>query len=177
MIVVVRIPEWVLDEDRAVVRVGDRFDDWLTFTEQDRHAMRPEQLQPLCVEASPLPRWSGAEIHRHPVRLDIGGAVAYWDAPAPEAGTVEVTGSLELNRIDAPDNFRTTVGIIRRVRMEWQQYHHLGGGDWEVSGEPADYENLDSSYLPSASQSSPRGNRPSWTAVLVDVEINDVEDS
>ncbi len=72
----------------------------------------------------------GADLHRHPVRLDIGAAAAYWDAPAPMTGPVEVNGYLELNRIDAPDDFPSTIGIIRRVRMQWRRYRHLGGGDW-----------------------------------------------
>ncbi len=173
MIVVVRIAEWVLDEDQAEVRVGDRFDDWLIFTEHARYAVPPEQLQRLQAVARPLPPWGlSAEPNRHPVRLDIGRAVAYWDAPTPVSGTLSVTGSLELNRIDAPNDFPTTVGTIRRVRMEWQGYRHFGGGDWEVNGKPARYEDLAASHLPSAAASAPRRHGRSWTSVLVDVEVN-----
>lgn len=77
MIVVVRIPDWVLEEDLAVVRVGDRFDDWLTFTERDRYAAPAEQLQPLHAEARPIPPWLGADLHHRARRCLIQRRAAF----------------------------------------------------------------------------------------------------
>ena len=121
MVLSVWVAEWILDEDRRTVRVDDALTEWLTFIEVERLPHVPAgQLQTLRGVARDLPRWPGTEDGRHPVSISVDGATLYWDAPRPVDGSVEITGVVFLNNIDAPDGFPVTRGVIRRVRMERQ---------------------------------------------------------
>lgn len=82
--------------------------------------------------------------------ISVDGATLCWDAPRPVDGSVELTGVVSLNNIDAPDGFPVTTGIIRRVRMEWQATGT--GTDGQPMSLPPDarshYEDVPVSYLP-----------------------------
>lgn len=121
MLLSVWVAEWVLDEDRRTLGVGETLTEWLTFTDVERLPhVAPECVQTIRGLARPLPRWPGTEDGHHPVSISVDGATLYWDAPRPVDGPVELAGVVSLNNIDAPDGFPVTRGVIRRVRMEWQ---------------------------------------------------------
>ena len=121
MVLTLRVAEWVLDEDRRTLSVGETLTEWLTFTEVDRLPHVPaDRVQTIRGVARALPRWPGTEDGRHPVSVSVGAATLYWDAPRPADGPVETTGVVSLNNTDAPDGFPVTRGVIRRVRTERQ---------------------------------------------------------
>jgi hypothetical protein len=159
VILSVWVVEWYLDEDRRVLQVGDTISSWLTIEDSERLQLRPhERLQGVRGVARALPRWRGAEDGRHPVAVDIDGGTLYWDAPERVEGTVEVTGTISLNNVDAPDGFPTTDGVVRRVRMEWQEYEFAGDGSRlrPTPGTHPLYEDVLVSYLPTPDDSPTR---------------------
>lgn len=144
------VAEWVLDEDRRTLRVGDTLSEWLTLEEVERlpHAP-PECVQSIRGVARALPPWPGTEDGRHPVSVSVAGATLYWDAPRPVDGPVEITGVVSLNNVDAPDDFPATRGVIRRVRMEWRATGTgTDGQRVSLPGAAIHYEEVPVSYLP-----------------------------
>lgn len=158
-----------------MLSVGDRVTSWLTFEEADRLALSADLVQVIRGTARPLPEWPGAEPQRHPTQVDFDGGAVYWDAPEPVAGAVEIAGEVVWNTIDAPPGFPETSGLVRRLRMEWQ----------EMDGERR-YEDVAATYVPTRElgppdpeveaaalrqvpQASTTQNR--WTGVLVDLEL------
>lgn len=77
VILTVRVPGWVLEEDLHVLSVGDRVTSWLTFEEADRLALSADLVQVIHGTASPLPEWPGAEPQRHPTQVDFDGGAVY----------------------------------------------------------------------------------------------------
>lgn len=151
MLLTVWVPAWVLDEDLRTLRVGDALAEWLTVTEVERLAhVPPEHLQTIRGVARPLPPWPGTEDGHHPVAISVAGATLYWDAPRPVDGSVELTGVVSLNNIDAPDGFPVTRGVIRRVRMEWRATGTGTSGQRvpPPPGASSHYEEVPVSYLP-----------------------------
>jgi hypothetical protein len=144
----VRIPEWELESDGRILRVGDEVRFWLTFQEFERSTPPAEQVSVIQGVALPLPRWPGAEFGRHPVQINIDGGTLYWDAPEPVAGPVEVAGSVGTNNVDAPDGFPETAGVLRRVRMEWQDLVMNPDGGWRGKGAGTRYEEVPTTYFP-----------------------------
>jgi len=174
MLLTVWVAEWVLDEDRRTLRVGDALAEWLTVTEFERLAhVPPEQLQTIRGVARAIPPWPGTEGGHHPVSITVAGATLYWDAPRPVDGSVELTGVVSLNNIDAPDGFPVTRGVIRRVRMEWQ-------ATGTAPGVTPRYEDVPVSYLPDYDSGPPVGlpgtstatslRALRWSGCLVDLE-------
>ena len=185
MIVSVWVVEWYLDEDRRVLQVGDTISSWLTFEDAERLQLRPdERLQSVRGVARALPRWLGAEDGRHPVAVDIdGGGTLYWDAPERVEGAIEITGTISLNNTDAPDGFPTTDGVVRRVRMEWQEYEFAGDGS-RLQPSPGThplYEDVLASYLPTFDDSPTRSiahgderrdvSSLRWKGCLIDLDL------
>ena len=184
MIVAVWVVDWYLDEDRRVLRAGDTIASWLRFEDAERLQLRPnERLQTIRGVARALPRWPGTEDGRHPVAIDIDGGTLYWDAPERLEGTIEVTGTISLNNIDAPDGFPTTHGVVRRVRMAWQEFEFAKGGG-RLGPKPGThllYEDVLASYLPTFDDSPPRSiadrdhrrdlSSLRWTGCLIDLDL------
>lgn len=149
MMLKLRIPAWELEEERCVLRVGDVFSTWLTFTASERSGGPAELVQEVRGMARPLSAWPGAGFGAHPIRVDLEGGALYWDAPEPVAGAVRLVGTVSSNNVDAPDGFPRTSGVVRRVRMERQEFVMSPDGCWRrVSGE-ARYEEVTASYLES----------------------------
>ncbi len=166
MIVSVWAVEWYLDEDRRVLRVGDTISSWLTFEDAERVKLRPKQrLQTIRGVARALPRWPGAEDGRHPVAIDIRGGTLYWDAPERVEGTIEVTGTISFNNVDAPDHFPDTHGVVRRVRMEWQEFVDSDNRSWSKPQAEPRYEDVSANYFP-------LNDGPlRWTGALIDLDL------
>lgn len=174
VILVVHVPEWVMDEDRRVVAVGDSFRSWLTMDEEERHFVPSESVSRIQGQARLLPDWAGAEYQRFPVRVDLGAAALYWDAPAPVEGPIDIRGVCRHNNIDAPNGFPETIGVVRRVRMEWRTFEGNGKGDFEVTNKPALYENVRVSSLPQWPEPGSREAMAAlWTGLLLDIDIID----
>ena len=184
MILTVWVVEWYLDEDRRVLHVGDTISSWLTIEDAERLQPRPhERVQTVRGVARALPRWSGARDGRHPVAVDIDGGTLYWEASESVEGTIEVTGTIALNNVDAPDGFPTTGGVVRRVRMEWQEYEFAGDGS-RVRPTPGThplYEDVLASYLPTFDDCPTRSiahgderrdvSSLRWTGCLIDLDL------
>jgi hypothetical protein len=149
VILTVRVPEWELHEDARVLAVGDEVSFWLTFDEAERGALSADLVQVIRGVARPVPRWPGAEFQRHPTRVDLDGAALYWNAPQSVAGAVEIVGTVSSNNVDAPQGFPETRGVVRRVRMEWQELVLVDQvGTWSNETGEARYEEVPVSYLP-----------------------------
>jgi hypothetical protein len=184
VIVSVWVVEWYLDEDRRVLQVGDTISSWLTFEDAERLQLRPqERLHTIRGIARALPRWPGTEDGRHPVAIELDGGTLYWDAPERLEGTIEVTGTISLNNTDAPDGFPTTHGVVRRVRMEWQEFEFAQGGSrpGPKMGTHPFYEDVLASYLPTFDDSPTRSiadrddgrdvSSLRWTGCLIDMDL------
>lgn len=108
------------------------------------------------------------------MRVDLGAAVLYWDAPTPVEGPIDIRGVIRHNNVDAPNGFPETVGVVSRVRMEWRTFNGDGFGGFEVTKEPAQYEKVDTSYLPNWPDMD--GTEPMvtlWTGLLLDIDITE----
>lgn len=174
VILVVHVPEWVMDEDRRVVAVGDPFRSWLTMDEEERDFVPSESVSRIKGRSRLLPNWPGAEYQRFPVRVDLGAAALYWDAPAPVEGPIDIRGVIRQNNIDAPNGFPETVGVVRRVRMEWRTFDGDGDGGFEVTNDPAHYEDVRISSLPERHEPGSRETMATlWTGLLLDIDIVD----
>ncbi|WP_395695264.1 hypothetical protein [Nocardioides sp.] len=170
MALTVYVPQWYLEEDEAVVALGDQLSTWLVFYESARWDRPPDHPQRLVGAARTIPMWPGAERGRHPTVIEVGGAPIYWDAPEPTNGPVEVTGTVCANDQDAPDDFPPTDGVVTRVRMVWQDYRPGENHVWYPVPGTTRYEDLDSSYLPHLDLTDPTA-RVVWTGVLVDLDV------
>ena len=148
MLLTVQVPEWDLEDSRRVLRVGDRMRSWLTFEEAERRAPAPERLNVVRGIAVPLSSWPGAELGRHPVRIDVDGGALYWDAPERLTGPIEVRGTISAHRVDAPDGLPETTGVLRRVRMVWTDVALDRDGRSRSTGEGARYEEVAATYFP-----------------------------
>ncbi|WP_207950225.1 hypothetical protein [Nocardioides ochotonae] len=166
----VHVPAWHLEEDGAVIVVGDQLGAWLEFRESSRGDQGPDQHHRLTGLARAIPPWAGAEGGRHPTVIDADGATIYWDAPRPVTGPVDLIGVVSANNLDAPDGLPMTEGLVKRVRMEWQDYRPGDGAAWCPVPGTARYEDLESSYLPPPGPIDP-ATRAVWTGVLVDLEV------
>ncbi|NPC97440.1 hypothetical protein [Nocardioides sp. zg-DK7169] len=166
----VHVPAWRLEEDGAVIVVGDQFGAWLEFRESSRGDQAPDQHHRLTGLARAIPPWAGAEGGRHPTIIDADGASIYWDAPQSVTGPVDLLGVVSANNVDVPDGFPTTEGLVTRVRMEWQECRPGDDTAWYPVPGTARYEDLQSSYLPHAGSLDP-ATRAVWTGVLVDLEV------
>jgi len=181
MVLSVWVAEWILDQDRRTLSVGETLAEWLTFTEvEGLPHVPPGQLQTIRGVARALPRWPGTEDGRHPVSISVDGATLYWDAPRPVDGPMEITGVVFLNNTDAPDGFPVTRGVIRRVRMEWQATGTETNGQRvpPPPGASIHYEDVPVSYLPGYDDEPGFPHAPAaisaqalrWSGCLVDLE-------
>lgn len=72
MVLTVWVAEWVLDEDRRTLGVGDTLSEWLTLEGVERLPhVPPERVQSICGRARALPPWPGTEDGRHPVSISV----------------------------------------------------------------------------------------------------------
>ena len=148
MLLTVEVSEWELEESGRVLSVGSQEQFWLTFEEAGRRAPATERVTMIRGVAVPLTTWPGAELGRHPVRIDVEGGALYWDAPEQVSGPVEVAGSISTNTIDAPEGFPETSGVVRRVRMVWVDLVIGPDGAWRRAGRASRYEEVTSTYFP-----------------------------
>jgi hypothetical protein len=144
----VRLPEWELHESGRILGVGEEHAFWLTFREVEGASTSADAVNLVHGVAVPLPDWPGAELGRHPVRIDIDGGALYRDAPEPIIGRVEVAGTVTTNDVDAPEGFPETACVLRRLRMEWQDFVISPQGRWTSAGEGTRYEEVTSTQLP-----------------------------
>lgn len=175
---VVHVPAWHLEEDGAVVTVGDHLSTWLEFHESTRWDQPPDRQSRLTGSAGAISSWPGAEYGRHPTVIDVHGAAVYWDAPEPTSGPVDVTGVVSANIVDAPEGFPVTTGIVTRVRMEWQDHEPGDDGAWYPVPGTARYEDLRVSYLPRHEfTDAPARAREmfAWSGVLIDLDVTGIE--
>jgi hypothetical protein len=146
VILIVRVPSWEIEGDHRVFAVGQETSSWLTFDE-DGAGRGAAHAQSIDGIARPLPSWPGAVLGGHPVRIDVGGAALYWDAPSPVEAALQVFGPISTNTQDAPDGFPETVGVVRRVRMAWRDDEAGPDGSW-ITGAQVTYEDVASTYIP-----------------------------
>jgi len=146
VILTVWVPSWEIEGDGRVFAVGRETSTWLTFDE-DRAGRGAEGAQPIEGVARPLRSWPGEESGCRPVRIDVGGAALYWDAPSPVEGAVHLSGPISTNAMDAPEDFPETTGVVRRVRMVWRDDVAGHDGSW-VAGAEVTYEDVDVTYVP-----------------------------
>jgi hypothetical protein len=142
MLLTVEVSEWELEERGRILCVGDRERFWLTFEEAERRAPAAERINVIRGVAVPLPPWPGAEFGWHAVRIDIEGGALYWDAPERTTGAIEVAGTISTNHVDAPEGFPETTGVLRRVRMVWDDFALSQERVWRSVGEGARYEEV-----------------------------------
>jgi hypothetical protein len=134
MLLTVRVSDWELEESGRILSVGDRERFWLIFHE----ATATERVNVIGGVAAQLPSWPGAEFGRHPTRIDVEGGALYWDAPERVTGPMEVAGTISTNDVDAPEGFPETSGVLRRVRMVWDDFVISPEGAWRSTGEEHD---------------------------------------
>lgn len=152
MILTVHVEGWQLEEDGRILRVGDDFSGLLFFEEAGRWLMPPESLQQIAGRARPI-AWDWHEAHRHPVQVEVGSAALYWSAPEHMVGDVRLTGGVNVDSTDAPEDFPATHGVIRRIRMEWREYVREARS-WQFNNDQARYEDVPrATCLPTASSS------------------------
>ena len=147
MLLTVRVPGHEVEGDGRVLGVGARERFWLTFQEAAQAAPATGPVTVIRGHAVPLPAWPGVELGRDPVRIDVEGGALYWDAPERVAGPVEVAGVIG-TKVDPPDGFPETSGVLRRVRMVWDDYVIGPEGTWQSTGADSRYEEVASSYIP-----------------------------
>lgn len=148
MILKVRVPAWELEESGRVLSVGEAVSSWLTFHEADGSPLRAEGVQVVQGTALSLPSWPGGALGRYPVQIDLVGGALYWEAPASAEGAVEVAGTLSTNTVVAPDDFPETTGVLRRIRMEWDDFVMGADGTWHSTGSGPRYEEVSATYFP-----------------------------
>ena len=177
MILLVRVPAWVLDEDRRCISVGDELSSWLTFEDEERPGLSGAAIRTLQGVAHVLRPWPGSEDGCIPTALVVGGTTLYWDAPRRAEGPVEISGTISTNNVDAPDGFPCTTGVVRRVRMEWRRLEDGQHGAATFVGAEALHEDVSSTYLPGwddgplTDLGEPAPRRLRWTGCLVDLEV------
>jgi len=69
MVLTVRVADWELQESGRILSVGGRARFWLTFDE----APATERVNVVSGVAVRLPAWPGAQVGRHPTRIEIDG--------------------------------------------------------------------------------------------------------
>jgi hypothetical protein len=141
------MPTWELEENGRVLHVGDEVTSWLTFEQADETAT-PEEIQVIHGSARPLPSWPGAGFPGHPIQINLAGGALYWDAPEPVEGAVDVVGTVCTNKVDAPDGFPVTTGVIRRIRMEWRDIVMGSDKSWASARDGLRYEEVSETYFP-----------------------------
>jgi hypothetical protein len=157
VILKVHVSSWELEEDGWVLRLGDEVSCWMFLSEADPSTTTREDMQEIRGHARPAP-WDDIEVEagRHPVRVDVGPAALYWEAPEPVSGEVEVVGAIRRDAVDAPPGFPDTRGIVRRIRMEWTPYATLSSGERapEADKRPQ-YVDVARSFFPAGRDSEP----------------------
>lgn len=148
VILTVRVPTWELEESHRVLGVGDEVSSWLTFYETDRTSALAEDVQVISGKVRPLPNWPDAGLGLRPVQIDLAGGALYWEATDPAEGVVEVVGTVYTNNLDAPDGFPQTTGVVRRIRMEWQDVELGQDGSWHRVADGLHYEEVSQTYFP-----------------------------
>ena len=175
MVLTVHVPAWQLEEELAVLSVGDTLDTWLRLEESSWPGHPPERIHRLSGVARAIPSWDGAGLGTHPTAIVSGDATVHWDAPRPVTGPVEVVGVVSTTDIDAPDGFPTTRGVVLRARMEWQHYRLGEDRVRRLVVGLSRYEDVRSTYLPPPEPDRPPA-RPGtieavWAGVLVDLDV------
>lgn len=154
MLLTVLVSDWELEESGRILSVGDRDRFWLTFAEVGRGARAPEPVSAIRGVAVPLPDRPGAELGRHPVRIDLDAGALYWDAPEPVTGAIDVVGTISTNDVDVPEGFPETSGVVRRLRMVWQDFVFSPGGVWRSTGDGSRYDEVTSTYFPASDRTA-----------------------
>jgi hypothetical protein len=157
VILKVHISSWELEEDRWVLRLGDEVGFWMFLREADPSTATREDMQEIRGHARPAP-WDEVEVEvgRHPVRVDVGPAALYWEAPEPVSGEVQVVGAIRRDAVDAPPGFPDTRAVVRRIRMEWTPYARLSSGEWAPdAAERPHYVDVAKSFFPAGRDSEP----------------------
>jgi hypothetical protein len=148
MLLTVEISGWELEDAGCVLSVGDTVQFWLTFEQAEGRAHAGGRVSVIRGVAVPLPTWHGAGFERHPLRIDVDGGALYWDAPERITGPIEVAGTIRTNNVDAPEGFPQTSGVVRRVRMVWDDVVVSSEGGWQSDPEGTRYEEVTSTYFP-----------------------------
>jgi hypothetical protein len=158
----VHISDWELEEDGWVLKLGDEVSFWMFLAEADSTSTG-EELQELHGQARPL-AWEHVAHGRHPVRLDVGPAALYWEAPEPITGDVRIIGAIRHDATEAPPGFPDTRGIVRRIRMEWTSYTKATTGEWRPgASDLTQYVDVATSYFPPDPDSAPSVSLPEAT--------------
>ncbi|WP_201464626.1 hypothetical protein [Janibacter melonis] len=171
MVLPVRIPDWVIEDGGWHVGRGAVLQMWLTFTEESRYTQPRPGVVELHATATPLSPWPGAELGRHPTRLDADGAYIYWDAPSPVSGAVRVRGGLEGHTVDAPQGFPMVAGVVRRVRDVWGGWSEGEAPRATVLGDDVDVSRRPTGDVVTPGVMPRPDARGSWLGALVDLEV------
>ena len=172
MRIVVHIPDWVMESGHAAVEVAGLLSGWLVMKEAERFSAPSEAVQRIQGHATPLADWPGGELGRRPVRVDVGAAALYWDAPSPVTGPVDLEAMVQYNTADAPEGFPETEGVVRRLRMEWKTFVMKDDFVSRAVDGSARYDDVPLSFIPlQPFQGQNRAAYTSWTGLLADVEI------
>jgi hypothetical protein len=147
----------------------------LLFVETDRSDLEPvERRVQLTADAAPFPWYSG-EQGRIGVRLTRGTAFLYWSATRAVVGTVTLTGEVhEDHHADVPEDFPSTAGIVRRIRVETRGLREdpPRSGRSESAHPGVSYRDASASPKWFVSLPSTVGRARVETGVLVDLEVD-----
>lgn len=166
---IVFVISWQLEENGTILRLGQEVEWWLAFRDASWWSLEPaEHSQHLTALASPI-AWQGQEINHFPTELSAGETTLYWDAPEQVQGEVQLIGSIHRDvGVDTPEDFPSSRGVIRRLRMETRRYTNTGRR-WDVLDNSATYEEVQETSLPLRDFPYATG-RLVWTGVLVELE-------
>jgi hypothetical protein len=100
---IVFVDSWQLEEDGAILQVGQEVEWWLAFHDASWWPQEPdEHMQHLSAFGRRID-WEGTERVRFPTELTADGAILYRDAPEQIDGQVELVGSIHRDvGVDTP---------------------------------------------------------------------------
>lgn len=114
------VPDWIVEGDGWAIAEGMTITAWLAFSERSRYPQPADTDAHADAVATPLDLWPGAELARHPTKIEVAGTYIYWDAPAPAQGAITIEGTITAHNTDAPEGFPMTTAVITRVRNIWR---------------------------------------------------------
>lgn len=177
MLLPVFVASWQIECCREPFAVDQTVRWQLLFKEAGRwHSEPPEHEVTLTVQAEPF-LWEFGEQDRTNVRLRCGSAVLYWSAPEAVAGAATVTGAVhEDHHGYVPDDFPTTTGRVRRIRVERREFIQDAprSQGWVHAGPSAAYRDVSTSptWFDDPIPMGDTVRRQSETGVLVDLEVD-----
>ena len=172
----VGVDGWVVGCCLAPPAVGHDVEWLLQFHEQATMPFADsESLQSLEATASRRAEWDGLTLDRVPMMLRCGGADLYWENAQPPSDAQLLTGTITIAQHgEAPKDFPTVQGRIRRVRMAHTLYEEQppGSRSW-TPVRPADVRYEDRDAAPKWFPDHDGGTSPARfsNSVLVELQV------